>query len=137
MDKIDELIEKQKMNITNHGWVNGETLRKYWEKTSYWLYPCTFDETCCLTAMEASIHKTLVITNDRAGLRETVDNRGIIIPGNPKDEGWQIMALNRIINIMNGYNKGEVNNCIDRNYNWVKSKMYDTVVPDFVKKYIE
>ena len=78
-------VSEQKHNITNHGWVNGETLRTYWKDADIWFYPCTFQETCCLTAYEAAASKTLAVTNNLAALGESVGDRGVIVEGDPRD----------------------------------------------------
>ena len=134
MDLIDSLLLEQTENVINHGWVNGETLREYWSKAHIWLYPCLFEETCCLTSFEAAASKTLTITNGLAALKENTCN-GIIVYGNPLDEGWQILALNRLFNLLDGK---DTEPYIERNFEWVtKQKVYDIVVNDFKNKYIE
>ena len=134
MDQVDLLLAEQTENVINHGWVNGETLRKFWSKAHVWLYPCVFEETCCLTAYEAASSKTLVVSNNLAALDESIGDRGVTITGNCMDEGWQILALNRLFNILDGLEK---TNHVERNYKWVLNKKFDIVVPDFVQKYIE
>lgn len=134
VDKIEVLIQEQKQHVTNHGWVNGEILREYWKKAHVWFYPCTFEETCCLTAYEAAASKTLVITNNLAALEESVADRGVIITGNPLETEWQISALNNLFNVLDNYKESYY---IDKNYDWVKNKSYMFVVDNFVKKYIE
>lgn len=46
MYEIDQLFKLHQDSVTNHGWVNGSTLREYWAKAHIWFYPCTFEETC-------------------------------------------------------------------------------------------
>ena len=128
--KIKVLLEEQKDNVVNYGWVNGETLRNYWNISKIWFYPCTFAETCCLTAYEAAASKTLVITNDLAALTESVGDRGIIISGNPVEEQWQDIALERVLRVLR--NEEDVEPYITSNYNWVRDdKNFDKVVGDF------
>ena len=134
-DKIDEILEQGNPNITNHGWVNGEKLRSFWKKAHIWLYPCVFEETFCMTALESAMSKTLMICSDLGALPETVGDRGIIIPGDPNEDGWKIFALNRIFNILDGFDNKE--QLIESTYEWARSKDYSIVVEDFRQKYIE
>jgi len=103
-------------NIYIHGWVSKQKLAEEWLTSEYWLYPCTFMETFCLTALEAAITKTLPITNNLAALENTVGNRGIIIEGDPSKEEWQNRTLLELFKIMDNPSKKEV--LLNNNYNW-------------------
>jgi hypothetical protein len=135
MDEIDKLLIKLQKNVTNHGWVSGEVLREWWMKSEYWLYPCTFAETCCLTAYEAACSKTLAITNHLAALKDSVGDRGIIFREEIGSDKWEKEIMEIIDNLFNG--KINKNIYIDKNYEWIKNKNYDNVVGDFVKNYLE
>jgi hypothetical protein len=130
ISKIQDLLEEQKNNITNHGWVNGETLRTYWKDADIWFYPCIFQETCCLTAYEAAASKTLVVTNNLAALRESVGNRGVIVNGDPRDPKVQDEFIKSLFEVMIDSKRTE--NLILQNYEWVKTKSFDTVVEAFI-----
>jgi tetratricopeptide (TPR) repeat protein len=134
MVEIDRMILAYKNTVTNHGWVNGETLRGFWVKAHVWFYPCTFEETCCLTAWEAAASKTLVVSNNLAALKTSIGNRGVIVEGNACEEWWQDQALERMFEVLDNETENEYT---DRNFEWVKTKNFETVVGDFVRKYIE
>ena len=94
MVKIRELLKtygasENNMNIYYHGWVNKQVLAESWLSSDIWFYPCTFMETFCLTALEAALTKTLVITNNLAALQNTVGHRGVIIKGEQMEDEWQ------------------------------------------------
>lgn len=135
IDKIEDILDKGNPNIINHGWVNGEELRKFWKKAHVWLYPCTFEETFCMTALESAMSKTLIICSNTGALPETVGDRGLIIPGNPSEVGWKIFAVNRLFNILEGHE--DKKDLIENTYRWAKNKDYSIVVEDFRQKYIE
>jgi FkbM family methyltransferase len=102
-------------SVINHGWVDKKTLGEFWKKSSVWFYPCKFKETFCLTALEAAISKTLVISNDLAALQDTVGDRGVIITGDDNDvttEVWQQKALEALINNIDN------SELINKNYEW-------------------
>ena len=88
-----------------------------------------------MTALESAMSKTLMICSDLGALPETVGDRGIIIPGDPNEDGWKIFALNRIFNILDGFDNKE--QLIESTYEWARSKDYSIVVEDFRQKYIE
>jgi tetratricopeptide (TPR) repeat protein len=132
MQKIKELM-KQK-NITNHGWVDNKTLRKYWGSSHVWLYPCDFIETCCLTAWEASASKTLAITSDWGALTESVGNRGIMISGDPKSKEWRDECLKKLFDVIDNSKEKEY---VYRNYAWSLEKSYDNVVEQFLSNLSE
>ena len=92
MNEIKKLLKINKTGITVHGWVPKDKLFEFWNKTEYFLYPCIFEETFCLTALEAAASRTCIIHNGLAALSETAKN-GYSIPGDPNTPGWQDKAL--------------------------------------------
>lgn len=76
--------------VVMHGSVPQPTLLEALGKSGFLLYPNTFDETSCIAAIEAQACGAVVVTSDRAGLRETVDRRsGIRIAGDPSTPDYQ------------------------------------------------
>ena len=118
MIQIRQLLKEIKaQNIVYHGWVSKPTLAKAWASADYWLYPCTFMETFCLTALEAAISKTLCITNGLAALQNTVGDRGICVEGDATTREWQESALTALFSIMENREMRET--LVDKNYKWV------------------
>jgi glycosyltransferase involved in cell wall biosynthesis len=134
MDAIDQMLEEQKEHVTNHGWVNGATLKEYWSRAHIWFYTCDFKETCCLTGYEAACSKTLAITSSVAALQETVADRGVMIPGSADDEKWREIALDCVFQCLE--KPAAVKDYVDRNYAWAQTKKYDIVVADFVNRFV-
>lgn len=134
LDEMKYLISQQK-NITNHGWVNSKTLTDFWSISEYWLYPCDFHETCCHTAYQAAASKTLCISTPLAALINTINDRGILIDGNPNTYEWKNKTLSILFDVMNGVI--DKNIYINKNYDWIVNKNYNIVVSDFDNKYIK
>ena len=135
MEKIKVLIEQQKEYVTNHGWVTKDILREYWFKSEIWLYPCTFVETFCITALEAAASCTLAITNDLGALVDTVGDRGIIVEGDPATEIWKNEIINTIQKI---YKKPE--QCKDlliKNKKWAENYDWSSLANCFNDLYIK
>ena len=106
------------LGIYYHGWVDKQELADAWITSDFWVYPCTFMETFCLTALEAASSKTLVITNDLAALQNTVGNRGVIINGDATTQEWQEKTLQQIFYYMDDTNINEKEEFINTNYKW-------------------
>jgi len=129
-------VEQNNMNIYYHGWVNKQTLAEAWLSSDIWFYPCTFMETFCLTALEAALTKTLVITNNLAALQNTVGNRGVIIKGEPKEVEWQESALSKIRKYIDPVNIHLKNELIERNYEWASTLSWVSQANKLLNEYI-
>ena len=109
-----------KINVYYHGWVSKKELADAWITSDIWFYPCTFAETFCLTALEAALTNTFAITSNLAALNNTVDNRGILIPGDPTTEEWQNAALTAVLTYMTSSFSQKKNELVEKNYQWAK-----------------
>jgi tetratricopeptide (TPR) repeat protein len=120
MQQVRELLAQYEqcpeLNVFYHGWVDKQTLADAWATADIWFYPCTFQETFCLTALEAAMTKTLVITNHLAALQNTVGQRGAIIKGDAADPEWQERALAKIKKCIT--DTSYKNELIEINYAW-------------------
>lgn len=137
MNKIKILLKKYtNMNIVYHGWVDKQTLADGWSSADIWFYPCIFMETFCLTALEAAMTKTLVITNDLAALQNTVGDRGVIIKGDPMSSQWQKQALNEIYKYI-GDEELNKKKLIERNYEWARLLTWENQAKKLLTNYIK
>jgi hypothetical protein len=127
MKEIKETIHQE--NIILHGWVSKIELMEAWNTADYWLYTCIFEETFCLTAMEAAMSKTKVITNGLAGLAETA-KYGITIPGHASTAEWQDSCLKQLKSISVAYPES----LIEKNYRFAKSMSWQNQTDRFVNK---
>ena len=141
MEQIRELmksynVQENNMNIYYHGWVNKQVLAESWLTTDIWFYPCTFMETFCLTALEAALTKTLVITNNLAALQNTVGHRGVIIKGEPMENEWQEKALLKIKKYLAPENVSLKNELIERNFEWASKLSWDSQAKKLLDEHI-
>jgi glycosyltransferase involved in cell wall biosynthesis len=70
-NKVMNLLGRSK-NVVQHGRVSPQKLIDEMRSGGVWLYPTYFSETYCITAVEAQLSGLWPITNDLAGLSETV-----------------------------------------------------------------
>jgi len=100
------------------GWTDKKTLMDSWRTADVWFYPTTFTETFCLTALESARTRTLAITMDRGSLINTVNNRGILLEGDPRNNMWQDWAVNIVTDILSPKNREKKEALINENYKW-------------------
>ena len=141
MTKIKTLLDEYsntntniKYNIHYHGWVSKTELSNAWATSEYWLYPCTFMETFCLTALESALSKTVAITNGLAALQNTVGSRGVCIDGDASTDEWQSNALNALFEIMETTEKRE--GLIADNYKWASNLSWSKQANQLLNQYI-
>jgi glycosyltransferase involved in cell wall biosynthesis len=59
--------------------VSPEEIQKAYAEAEYWLYPTHFEETYCITAVEAQYYKCICVTTAVGSLPEIVGQRGVIL----------------------------------------------------------
>jgi len=76
------------------GNLNTQELYKQMSISEYWLYPCIYSETSCITALEMLMSEVLCLYYPLAGLTDTMGSRGIKInPGNEIDSLLKLINL--------------------------------------------
>lgn len=134
--KIKDLLNvllKQDLNIHLMGWVSKEELSKAMAMSHIWLYPCTFLETFCLTALECALYKVLPITNGIGSLQNTA-SRGIIIEGDVNSMIWREKVLKVIKQYFDDPMTFDRN--INDNYEWALNLTWDNQTKLLVDKFI-
>lgn len=84
-----------------YGGVRQDQLAREFMKSSILAYPCNYEETSCITAMEAQAAGCAIVTSDLAALPETVGDAGILIKekiGTPAYHRKFIEACTQILN---------------------------------------
>jgi hypothetical protein len=118
MDQIRKLLKINRTGIKVHGWVSKSELAEAWNTSEYFLYPCIFEETFCLTALEAAISQTCIISNGLAALSETAKH-GITVEGNPLLPEWEIRCFEKLKHIMVSDNYKR--SIVEKNYQWAQT----------------
>lgn len=96
-----------KARILFHGQLGRENLARQLNMFKVFLYPCTFEETFCLTILEAMAAGCVPITTSIADLPNIVENgkTGYIVEGNPKDYMWQHHAADMVQELLTNSKK--------------------------------
>jgi hypothetical protein len=115
MVQIRQLINTT-VGVIYYGCVDKHTLYESWKTASVWFYPTAFQETFCVSALEAAASKTLVIATNLAGLQHTVANRGVLM--DTLDN-----AVETVIRTIE--NAGLKESLIARNYEWAVSNTWE------------
>ena len=77
-EQIKTIIDKYE-SIRHLGQLNTEQLYKEMSTAEYWLYPTSWPETSCITALEMLMSEVICLYYPVAGLTDTMDNYGIQI----------------------------------------------------------
>lgn len=59
-------------NVTHLGALDKRTLGAVWSSVDCWMYPTTFEEVSCITAMEAMAAGVRIVASDWGALKETI-----------------------------------------------------------------
>ena len=132
--KVEELAAAGAA-VTIKGWVDKATLTRAWLEADVWFYPCTFQETYCLTAMEAAATRTLAVTNDLAALQNTVGRRGVMIPGDATDRTWQQRALETLFSAVDNPLVKET--LLRNNEAWAASQSWAARAAEFQRQFLD
>jgi glycosyltransferase involved in cell wall biosynthesis len=96
--------------------------------SSVWFYPTDWEETYCLSALEAQLTKTLCICTNLAALKNVVGDRGILFDKSMKKEE----CVNLVVSILKDEEKEKVNMLIEKAYKWALEQHWDTKVHEWL-----
>ena len=89
------------------GNVDAKTLHREYSKAEYWFYPTQYEETFCITAIEAQLAKCKIITSPLAALNEIIPHAEFI--KHPGEElGWYLDRIKSVDNFIDD-SKLEIN----------------------------
>jgi glycosyltransferase involved in cell wall biosynthesis len=106
--------------------ISHEKLIEEYKKTDVWFYPTNFQETYCITALEAQVSKCLCVCSDLAGLKDIVGDRGVLFDNTMCDED----ILQKLFDIVDDSNKKEV--LIKRGYDWAVKQSHEHISKQWI-----
>jgi glycosyltransferase involved in cell wall biosynthesis len=83
-----------------HGNVTQGQLAREFMRAGILAYPNTFDETSCITAMEAMAGGCVVVTSRRGALPETVGDSGMLIDEKPGSKAYKERFVASVVNLL-------------------------------------
>ena len=104
-----------------HGFVDNDKLQSEFARSDVWLYPTTFNETYCISALEAQRHSCLVICSNVAALQTTVCDRGVILES--LDDDYVVDAVANIL-----VDPGKMQLLRERGRQWAQQQTWDDIV---------
>lgn len=104
-DDFDRSLNINQTGIKHLGKLNQKDLYNLMKKCEYWLYPCCFNETSCITAMEMMNHGVICLYYPRAGLTDTMNGNGVQIFYGTEIETLLKVNKKNLINLGKNYTK--------------------------------
>lgn len=144
-DNYIELYNKLKSieGIEFNNGVNQEELSNSLKETKILAYPCIFQETSCISVIEAMAHGCYIVSSDLGALNETTFNNALLIENsqelNEKNySGYYTKTfVNHIVNLLKNNNIYPDKNNIDilnKNLEIVKNNyLYSGIIDNFIK----
>jgi glycosyltransferase involved in cell wall biosynthesis len=85
---ITALIERTP-RVVWRGRLPQDQLARLYQESYCWLYPSSFTEVSCISAMEAMAGGAVPVTSAVGALPETIGDAGIVVTGNTYTEAWR------------------------------------------------
>lgn len=95
---------KEMPGVIYRGYHNQEELAREYLSSKLWLYPCTWLETYCITALEAQAAGTPAVVSEWGPLRDRIGNAGIVIDGFEKDDKHKEKFVEAVKNLLTDQN---------------------------------
>jgi glycosyltransferase involved in cell wall biosynthesis len=120
--KIDRLLE-QSEGVEHLGPLPKEGYYTHLASCQALLYPCTFPEISCISALEAQALGTAIITSDEFALKQTVQEPLFKVPGVPGSPQYLEAYTNRALQILGEPHKyadatARAKSQVRRDYSW-------------------
>ncbi len=101
--------------------INQAKLSDEFLKSDIWLYPTNFEETYCITALEAMASKCLIATVDFCGLGEIAKGKGILV-NSPIEDNIEDL-LEKLFFVLD--RPKLKSHFIEKAYGWAKEQTYE------------
>lgn len=113
--------------------ISQELISKELMKSDIWLYPTDFEETYCISALEAMASGCLVATVKYAGLIDTVGDRGIMCESPISDKKNQEELLKKLFFVLD--NPSIKQRYIDKAREWAMAQTYKNLAKEWVEMF--
>ena len=121
---------KEHPSVEFYDRVPQEQLTRELQLSDVWLYPNNFEETYCISAVEAAAAGALICCNSHAGLLTTVNDRGAVIIGK-YDRDRLLEVLYKTLD-----NPQEKNMLISRGLEYASTQDFEAVTDSFINRFL-
>lgn len=120
---------KEMPYVKMHPRVSQEQLAIEWRRSDVWLYPTDFEETYCISALEAMAAGCLVATTRLAGLIDTVGDRGVTVEPPITHEAVREELVKKLCFVLD---RPEVKTrYVEKAREWALRQTYDTLAVEW------
>jgi glycosyltransferase involved in cell wall biosynthesis len=105
-------------------------LMREFAKSDVWLYPTSYDETFCMSALEAMRSGCYCIATNRAALMDTIGDRGVLVNGDPSLPETKELFLNEVRKALTD---SDTKNAIrNKAVEWAKTQTWPTIAQQWL-----
>lgn len=133
-DESIKIIENNQDYIHLHSRVSQNELAIEFMKSDVWLYPTDFEETYCITAVEAMASGVLCAGISIGSLTKVIGNKGILVNGDIRDNSVKDTLLKKLFFVLDrpeikaNYIRKGLEFARSQNINWIMEKWNDILV---------
>lgn len=117
---LREVIESSPHEIIIRPKVEDEEIVKAWSKADFWFYPTDFEETYCITALEAQRAGAFCFASNVGSLPDVIQDRGFIYHDGENNEEY----YRKLGDVLKHYllNPNDVGNMREKAITWAKEQ---------------
>ena len=98
-------------------------------RSDIWFYPTRFEETYCITALEAQMAGAVCVASDLGALRTTVANRGVLLGGDAYSEEYRRLAVETVVALLLDRERRDA--LASRGRAWAAEQTWDAVAAEW------
>ncbi|HEY2859486.1 MAG TPA: glycosyltransferase [Terracidiphilus sp.] len=119
----------QQPGVFFRGRVGQQELAREMMRSDIWFYPTRFEETYCITALEAQMAGTVCVASDIGALRTTVADRGVLIGGDAYSEQYRQQAIESVVGLLE--NREHRDALAAKGREWARRQTWDAVAEEW------
>jgi tetratricopeptide (TPR) repeat protein len=120
-----EKIESMKDYVNLNGRVSQEQLSIELLKSDVWFYPTIFDETYCISAVEAQAAGCLCVSISRGSLSEIIADRGVLVSDSNRKK-----LLPKMFEVLD--NPDQKDKIVNRAKQWAMKQTFESLTNDWI-----
>ena len=119
----------QQPGVFFRGRVGQRELAREMMRSDIWFYPTRFEETYCITALEAQMAGALCVASDLGALRTTVADRGVLLGGDAYSEEYRRLAVETVVALLMDRERRDA--FAGRGRAWAAEQTWDAVAAEW------